>query len=54
LHGEALLAAQEPTFQTVIDRLIAEAEGRDDLRAETAGLIAGWCCARRTPSRATS
>lgn len=42
LHGEALLAAQEPLFQAVIDRLTAEAEGRDDLRIETAGLIAGW------------
>lgn len=42
LHGEALLAAQEPMFQSVIQRLAAEAEGRDDLRVETAGLIAGW------------
>jgi hypothetical protein len=42
LHGEALLAAQEPMFQSVIERLRSEAEGRDDLRIETAGLIAGW------------
>lgn len=42
LHGEALLAAQEPLFAAAIDRLKAEAEGRDDLRIETAGLIAGW------------
>ena len=42
LHGEALLAAQEPIFQGVIDRLAAEAAGRDDLRLECAGLMAGW------------
>jgi hypothetical protein len=42
LHGEALLAAQEPIFQAVIDRLSAEAAGRDDLRVECAGLLAGW------------
>jgi hypothetical protein len=42
LHGEALLAAQEPLFQSVIDRLAGAAEGRDDLRLECAGLLAGW------------
>jgi hypothetical protein len=42
LHGEALLAAQEPIFQAVIDRLAVEAAGRDDLRVECAGLMAGW------------
>ena len=42
LHGEALLAAQEPIFQSAIDRLAAEAAGRDDLRIECAGLMAGW------------
>ena len=42
LHGEALLAAQEPLFQTVIDRLTESAAGRDDLRVECAGLMAGW------------
>ena len=42
LHGEALLAAQQPLFQAEIDRLKAEANGRDDLRIETAGLMAGW------------
>ena len=42
LHGEALLAAQEPLFQAVIDRLTESAAGRDDLRVESAGLLAGW------------
>ena len=42
LHGEALLAAQEPLFQAVIERLTESAEGRDDLRVECAGLLAGW------------
>jgi hypothetical protein len=42
LHGEALLAAQEPLFQSVIDRLTDTAAGRDDLRVECAGLLAGW------------
>lgn len=42
LHGAALLAAREPLFRSLVERLQAEAEGRDDLRIETAGLIAGW------------
>lgn len=42
LHGEALLSAQQPLFQAEIERLKAEASGRDDLRIETAGLLAGW------------
>jgi hypothetical protein len=42
LHVEALLAAQEHLFQSAIDRVKARAEGRDDLRIETAGRIASW------------
>src|ERR671912_442012 len=42
LHGEALLAPKEMLFQPVTDRLTAETAGRDDLRIECAGLMAGW------------
>jgi hypothetical protein len=41
LHGEALLAAQDDRWQPLLDRLAAAAEGRDDLRAEVAGQLAG-------------
>ena len=54
LHGEALLAAQEPLFQSVIERLTESAEGRDDLRVECAGLLAGWWFASPRPSTGTS
>jgi hypothetical protein len=41
LHGEALLAAQDESLQPLLDRLAAAAEGRDDIRAEVAGTLAG-------------
>jgi hypothetical protein len=41
LHGEALLAAKRPELQPLIDDLREVAQGRDDLRAECAGTIAG-------------
>lgn len=42
LHGEAPLAAQDDTvLQPLLDRLAKVAEGRDDLRAEVAGTLAG-------------
>jgi hypothetical protein len=46
LHGEALLAAQDPSMQPLLDRLAAVANGHDDARLETAGRIAGgWFAA---------
>lgn len=41
LHGEALLTAQRPELQPLIDDLAEEAKGRDDIRTECAGIIAG-------------
>ena len=41
LHGEALLAARQPELQPLIDHLREVAQGRDDLRTECAGIIAG-------------
>ena len=41
LHGEALLAARRPELQPLIDHLREAAQGRDDLRTECAGIIAG-------------
>ena len=41
LHGEALLAAQDERWQPLLERLAMAAEGRDDLRAEVAGQLAG-------------
>jgi hypothetical protein len=42
LHGEALLAAKRPELQPLIDHLREVAQGRDDIRVECAGTIAGW------------
>jgi hypothetical protein len=42
LHGEALLAALRVELQPLIDQVAEQAGGRDDLRAQCAGLIAGW------------
>ena len=39
LHGEALLTAQRPELQPLIDRLREAAQGRDG--TECAGIIAG-------------
>ena len=41
LHGEALLTARRPELQPLIDHLREAAEGRDDIRTECAGVIAG-------------
>jgi hypothetical protein len=42
LHGEALLTARRPELQPLIDHLREVAQGRDDIRVECAGTIAGW------------
>ncbi len=41
LHGQALLDAKRPELQPLIDHLRGIAQGRDDLRTECAGVIAG-------------
>src|SRR5215213_9107760 len=41
LHGEALLTARRPELQPLIDHLRDVAQGRDDIRTESAGTIAG-------------
>ena len=41
LHGEALLTAQRPELQPLIDQLAEMAKGRDDIRVECAGSVAG-------------
>jgi hypothetical protein len=41
LHGEALLAAKRPELQPLIDHPREVAQGRDDIRTECAGTIAG-------------
>jgi hypothetical protein len=41
LHGEALLTARRPELQPLIDHLREVAQGRDDIRIECAGIIAG-------------
>src|SRR4029450_12350139 len=40
-HGEALLTARRPELQPPIDHLREVAEGRDDIRVECAGILAG-------------
>jgi hypothetical protein len=48
LHGEALLTAQRPELQPLIDHLREVAQGRDDIRTECAGVIAGsWFAGAR-------
>jgi hypothetical protein len=42
LHGEALLTAKRPELQPLIDHLREVAQGRDDIRVECDGTIAGW------------
>jgi hypothetical protein len=39
--GEALLTARRPELQPLIDHLREVAQGRDDIRVECAGTIAG-------------
>jgi hypothetical protein len=41
LHGEALLTARRPELQPLIDHLREVAQGRDDIRVECAGILAG-------------
>ena len=41
LHGESLLAAKRAELQTLIDHLRGLAQGRNDIRVECAGVIAG-------------
>jgi hypothetical protein len=41
LHGEALLTGKRPELQPLIDHLREAAQGRDDIRTEVAGVIAG-------------
>jgi hypothetical protein len=41
LHGEALLTAKRPELRPLIDHLTEQAQGRDDIRTECAGIIAG-------------
>jgi hypothetical protein len=41
LHGEALLTAKRPELQPLIDHLREIVQGRDDIRTEVAGVIAG-------------
>jgi hypothetical protein len=41
LYGEALLAARRPELQPLIDHLRDIAQGRDDIRTECAGVVAG-------------
>ena len=41
LHGEALLTARRAELQPLIDHLREAAQGRDDIRTEVAGVIAG-------------
>jgi len=46
LHGTALLLAQDPALQPLLNRLAEIAGGRDDVRTETAGVLAGgWWAA---------
>jgi hypothetical protein len=41
LHGEALLTVRRPELEPLIDHLREVAQGRDDIRVECAGTIAG-------------
>ena len=40
-HSEALLTAKQPELQPLIDHLCEVAQGRDDIRVECAGTMAG-------------
>jgi hypothetical protein len=41
LHGEAMLTAKRPELQPLIDHLREVAQGRNDIRIECAGILAG-------------
>ena len=47
IHGEALLTAQRPELQPLIQHLREVAQGGDDIRTECAGVISGWWFATR-------
>jgi hypothetical protein len=47
LHGEALLRAQRPELEPLMAELCEIAAGRDDIRVECAGTIAGSCWLHR-------
>ena len=51
ITGEALLAAQRSELQPIIDQLAAVCQGRDDLRIEAAGNMAGAWFANPKPPR---
>jgi hypothetical protein len=46
LDGEALLMARRPKLRPLIDPLREQAQGRDDIRTECAGVVAGSWFAR--------
>jgi hypothetical protein len=39
LHGETLLTAMRPELRPLIDHLAEQAQGRDDIRTECAGVL---------------
>ena len=41
LHGEALRLAQDERLQPLLEQLAEAAGGRDDVRTQTAGILAG-------------
>lgn len=46
LHGTALLLAQDPALQPLLNQLADLTGGRDDLRTQEAGILAGlWFAA---------
>jgi hypothetical protein len=49
LHGEALLRGRRPELDRLITELRDLAAGRDDVRVECAGTIAGRGSLRRAP-----
>jgi hypothetical protein len=52
LHGEAPLTAKRPELQPLIDHLREAAQGRDDIRVECAGILAGsWFSIEHGPAR---
>ena len=48
IHGEALRLAQDERLQPLLEQLAAVAAGRDDLRTEVAGILAGKWWSRPT------
>jgi hypothetical protein len=48
LHGEALLRGKRPELLPLVNELRELSQGRDDIRTECAGIIAGSWFARPT------